>query len=119
MDRIDVRIGDTVMIHSGGGRSQQTYEAEVVKVARVWITVMTIGEYRHELRFRLDDQTDGSNYGYGTRFYTLGQWAARKRNDEAVDFLRGQGITIEFRSAWRGRSAELADLIRAATEGRA
>lgn len=118
MNKIDVRVGDTVMISSGGGRSLLIYEAEVVKIARMWITVMTAGAYPHEEKFRLGDQTSGPSYGYGTRFYTLGQWAAKKRDDEAADFLREQGITIEFRSAWRGRSAELADLIRAATEAK-
>lgn len=106
---IDVKVGDIVII---GGREYEPREATVTKVGRAWITV---GEGWQEKRFRLDDQTDGSEIGYPVQFYTPSQWAEKQRADEASTFLREQGIEFGWTSPWRGREVELADLIRSAT----
>lgn len=106
---IDVKIGDKIMITE----YRAVREAEVVKVARVWITIKYEGKYSSERRFRLDDQTDGSDIGSPSRFYTMEQWEEKKLRDEASVFLVSQGITIEYGSQWRGREIELAALVRA------
>lgn len=106
---IDVKVGDKVMITE----YRSVREAEVVKVARVWITIKYEGKYSSERRFRLDTQTDGDvQYGNGVRFYTMDQWEEKQRRDEASIFLHKQGITIEYGSPWRGREIELAALVR-------
>lgn len=113
---IKVEIGQPVII-VGGYRSEGR-GGTVAEVARVWIKIQpdgTTGEWARQ-RFRLDDQTDGSRVGLPARFYTLDQWAEREREDEAATFLREQGIEVGFGSSWRGRKAELADLIRAHLE---
>lgn len=104
MDKLTV--GDTVIVHS---YRQAPREAAITKIGRAWITV---GEGRHEQRFRLDNQTDGSGYGHGSRFYTRAQWAEKQQLDAAMTFLRDQGIDVRFDSPWRGRETELATLIR-------
>lgn len=107
--KLDVKVGDKVMITE----YRAVREAEVVKIARVWITVKYLGKYSHESKFRLDIQTDGSNYGTPSRFYTMDQWEEKQRRDEASIFLSEQGISLEYRSPWRGREIELANVIRA------
>lgn len=106
---IKLAVGDTVIVQ----RNRQTpSELTITKIGRVWITV---GEGWQEQRFRLDDQTDGSGYGYGSRFYTHAQWAEKQQRDAAVAFLRDHGIDVRFDSPWRGRETELANIIRSIT----
>lgn len=116
-----VKANDVVIVASGNHpRNRQAQRYVVTKVARVWITVRPEGDEdrNHWLdkRFRLDDHTDGSGIGAPDRFYTLGEWAAREREDAADVFLRDQGIQVGYDSPWRARKAELADIIRRAVK---
>lgn len=106
---IDVQVGETVILHGRNRGAATAREATVVSVARVWITV---DAGTGQLRFRRDTQTDGSDYGYPLRFYTLTQWAEKQQRDEAATFLHEQGIDLRYDSPWRGRESELADVIR-------
>lgn len=111
---IKVEIGQPVIMT---GNRPGGEPGTVVKIGRVWIEVRPNGipgDWTY--RFRLDDQTDGSGYTGRARFYTLDQWAKKLRHDEAATFLREQGIEVGFGSSWRGRKAELADIIRAHLE---
>lgn len=108
-EMIDVNVGDTVIVTE---YRQEPCEATVTKVARVWITA---GEGWREKKFRRDDQTDGSDTGVPAHFYTLTQWAEKQQQVEVATFLREQGIDLRHDSPWRGREAELAGIIRAAT----
>lgn len=103
---IKLAVGDTVIVQRN---RQAPSELTITKIGRVWIT---LGEGRHETRFRLDDQTDRSGYGHGSRFYTHAQWAEKQQRDAAVAFLRDQGIAVRHDSPWHGRETELATLIR-------
>ncbi len=115
---VDVQIGEQVVV-TFGQRGLSAQRGEVVKVGRVWIEVQPDGSRPgHAYRFRLDTQTDGSQYASSSRFYTLDQWAERERQNDASKFLSDQGIRIDFGSAWRGREVELVNLIRSALEGR-
>jgi hypothetical protein len=106
---VKVEIGETVMVLSGYGR-KDAERGTVVKVARVWIDVHREGQ-RWGWRFRLDTQTDGSNFGSPPRFYTLTQWAERERENSAAAYLRAQGVSVDHASPWRSRVVELATLI--------
>lgn len=112
---VKVELGQEVMTTSWQSRDPQP--GKVVKVGRVWIDV-DVDSFT--LRYRLDTQTNGSQYGSPPRFYTLDQWAEKQREDEARDYLREQGIEFSYVSPWRRRLVELADLIRTVEEaGRA
>ena len=104
-----LRVGETVIIHAPG---QTESEAVITKIGRVWITV---GKGFRERRFRRDDQTDGSNYGHRSRFYTRAQWAEHQQQVAAYAFLRNQGIEIRYDSPWHGRETELAAIIKEAS----
>lgn len=106
---IDVKAGDKVKIVEGYGRSN-VQDGEVIKVARVWVTIK-VGTW-NERKFRLDDQTDGSNYGMTPRFYTLDQWAEREARRSAQLFLREQGIDVRMGGAWFGREVDLAAMLK-------
>lgn len=112
---IKVELGQPVMVATGYKASAQP--GEIVKIGRVWIEIKTeAGKGWHQNgRFRLDDQTDGSKIGVSAHFYTLEQWAEKERRGAALEFLKSQGITLEYGSPWRGREAELAALVRPAT----
>lgn len=89
--------------------------AKVVKVARVWVTVETETGYSRERRFRISDQSDGSNYpGSSERFVTSEQLAWEITRRGANEYLRDQGVDIGYRSPWRGREVELAALLKTA-----
>lgn len=96
-----------------GSRGRRELHGKVVKVGRVWIEIQPEGwADGRTIRFRLDTQTDGSKIGAPPHFYTLGQWAERQQREEAFKLLREQGISVDAGSPWRGREAELADLVR-------
>lgn len=110
MNKVSVKVGDTIMVSMGYG-GKKTMEATVTKVGRVWI------ETNHLDKFRLDTQTNGSDYGDAPRFWTMEQWAERLKRNEACKFLGEQGIDVRFSgSPWRGREVELAEIIRKAIE---
>lgn len=116
--------GDTVYVMRssndmrGRSPSERAIEAHVVKVARVWITVETVGRWPIRRRFRLDDQHDGSEYpGSSERFLSPDQLAWEVAEHEAVRYLREQGIELSFSSPWNRRRAQLAAVIKAATDG--
>jgi hypothetical protein len=111
--KITVELGQQVIMIEGSGKSQIEKRGTVTKIGRVWIEVTRDGQTWTQ-RYRLDDQTDGSNYAARARFRTLDQWAEQKRQIEAERFLREQGIEVGYRSPWRERVVELAELIRGA-----
>lgn len=106
---VTVEVGQPVMVSQGYG-AKGVVRGTVVKVARVWIDVHREGQ-GWGWRFRLDSQTDGSGTGSAPHFYTLDQWAQLQREISAGQYLRAQGISVEFGSAWRGRMIELAGLV--------
>jgi hypothetical protein len=108
MKRNGINVGDTVIV-SGGGRRAVPERGTVVKIGRVWVNVNREGQ-QWGWRFRLDTQHDGGN-GYGTRFWTLEQWAQAQLNAAAESFLREQDVSIGYRSPWRERAVELATLM--------
>jgi hypothetical protein len=106
-----VKVGQTVMVLDGHGRARaEPKRGTVVKVGHVWIDVHREGQ-RWGWRFRLDTQTDGSNFGHPPQFYTLDQWAQHEREESALAFLRAQDIMIGYASPWRTRMVELATLL--------
>lgn len=106
-----VQIGQTVMVTDGMGRAKAPGQlGTVVKVGRMWIDVHREGQ-NWGWRFRLDTQTNGSNFGYPPRFYTLEQWAEKERQDAAAVYLREQGVSVEHGSPWHSRKVELATLV--------
>lgn len=108
---VKVEVGQTVIVTDEYGHAKQNaYRGTVVKVARVWIDVHCEGQ-QWGWRFRLDTQTDGGDIGYRPRFYTLDQWAEKLQRDAADAFLRGQDVTVGYRSPWRDRKVELAQLM--------
>lgn len=108
---VKVEIGQTVMVTDGYGRAKtNVIRGEVVKIGRVWIDVHREGK-GWGWRFRLDTQTDGGTIGTPPRFYTLGQWAEKERQDNAAAFLLAQGVMVEYASPWRKRMVELARLM--------
>jgi hypothetical protein len=105
-----LEIGQPVKVVMYRGK---VLDGRVVKIARTWVTIaVDQGGYENEFRFRMDDRTDGSDWP--DRFYTLDQWAEKVRRDEALTFLREQGVYLESSSPWRGREETLAELIRVA-----
>lgn len=111
---VDVKVGETVKVVEYNGRranGENSREAIVSKVARIWITVK-VGDWGRELRLRRDTQTDGSGFGYPSRFYTLAQWDERERQEEAKEFLREQGITVEYKSPWKDREVDLSAMLK-------
>lgn len=108
---INVKVGDTVIVTDGYGRTKaNVYRGTVVRVARVWIDVHREG-YTWGWRFRKDTQAGGSSYDSLPRFWTLEQWEAKRVQDAASAFLRGQDVTVGYRSPWRDRMVELAQLM--------
>jgi predicted deacetylase len=116
-EKLNLEVGQPVMVTDGYGRTVEPKTGTVLKVARVWVTVAipSYGNSVIERAFRMDNQTDGGQSAYCGRFYTMDQWAARKRLNEATKYLQEQGISVNIGSPWRGREVELADIIRAAT----
>lgn len=118
MERHEIAVGQPVIIYEGNhSRYMTDRRGTVTAVARVWITVQPDGHSSpyYARRFRLDTQTDGGDVA-PARFYTLEQWAEWERHIAARDYLREQGISISHAGVWHRREAELADIIRAATE---
>ena len=107
---VSVKLDQSVVIAEA--RAFKAKSGKVVKIGRVWIEIQPEGwTGGRTLRFRLDTQTDGSYIGAPPRFYTLDQWAERRRQATADKFLRDQGISINSGSVWRGREFELASLL--------
>jgi len=107
-----LKVGDTVVV-AGGYGSRGDWQAKIIKVARVWITVEGRNGY-HEFRFRRDNQGDSSDYSPLYRFWTLEQWEAKRIRDEASTYLRDQGIDLRGYSPWYDRKVELANILKAA-----
>lgn len=114
----DIQPGDPVIVIDPNRRGAQT-SAHVVKAARVWIEIKADDSPR-KWRMRRDTQNENTGYGYGGhRFVTAEQDAWNQRYEEADAYLAELGI--EFRSGrlWSApeKRIQLADMIRAATEG--
>jgi hypothetical protein len=94
----------------------QPIRATVTSKARVWIEAQQVDgdqRYRRSWRFRMDNQTDGSDSHYADRFYTPDQYRFRQASISASDYLAGQGIRIDWDSPWKdeARTIELARMI--------
>lgn len=114
----DIQPGDPVII-TDPNRKGVRIDGRVLKVARVWITLQAAG-YGRTWRMRRDTQSESTGYGWGgLRFVTAEQDAWNQRYEEADAYLAELGI--EFRSGrlWSApeKRIQLADMIRAATEG--
>jgi hypothetical protein len=107
-------VGDRVAITEGYRKTDTVYHGTVTHVARVWITVQP--DIGSPIKFRMDDQTTGTGYASAPRFYTLDQYAQRERELAASQFLKSQGISLNYDSPWRKRETELAELLRTAIE---
>lgn len=93
--------------------------AVVTSKARVWIEAQPVdgeGRYRRSRRFRMDNQTDGSESHYATRFYTPDQWRYHQALGQATSYLKDQGIDIRWDSPWKGRAIELARVVWTSTD---
>lgn len=87
---VDVQVGQQVwVIHPASRYRPRPPElARVLSVKRVWIEVENADMPQHPLRFRKDNQTDGSNYSsLTTHFRTEDQHRARLRRDWALRVL--------------------------------
>jgi hypothetical protein len=115
----DLTVGqDVVVVRSPNDSRRRKPEenfipARVVKVARVWIEIQRADGATWPIwRMRRDTQDEGSDFsGNNAQFVTLEQhaWEEARRWGQGV--LQENGITIGLTSPWRGREAELADLI--------
>lgn len=109
-----IKIGERVVV-SENGRRRSDWPGIVVWTGRVWMQVVRAedhGDLRALRRkFRFDTQTDGSTIGAPSRFYTLAQYAEKQRRDEALTFLKGQGVRLDYDSPWRRKEALLAEII--------
>lgn len=113
----ELKVGQTVIVRRSGDLRHVVEEgryvkAEVVKANRVWIEIDQIdAPYPRTWRMRRDTQNEGTGTSYVARFATVEQHAWDQRQEAAFSVLRGNGIRIENGSPWRGREAELADLL--------
>jgi hypothetical protein len=89
----DIHVGDEVFTYNYRGREEK---AVVSKVSRVWITAATIAMYPRELRFRLDDQTDGSKIGVPPHFRTTAQRERAVRLADALEVLKEHDLARRF-----------------------
>jgi hypothetical protein len=115
-DPAAIQVGTKVFVLDRvSWKRTETYEGEVTSKARVWITVTRTppAGYPREWRLRLDDQTDGSgrNSNYGTSFRTPSQHRYHLAYDAAWKYLADQGIRMDHKSPWNGRTIELARII--------
>lgn len=96
-----VAVGDRLLViaRRQAHRDEDPVEAEVTKVARVWIELQAVGD-RRTWRMRLDTRTDGSECGYPTRFATREQYAIEQRADAAEKYLRTVRACPDPGSPW-------------------
>jgi hypothetical protein len=107
--------GSRIIVIEGGWNRTHEYDAVVTKVARVWITAeqdtAQLPRHRREWRLRMDDQTDGGDHAH---FYTPEQWAWKKRDAAAREYLDeelGRAGTVRS-SRWANDPVTLANIIR-------
>lgn len=107
-------MGVVVSQHSGRAKWDRI-PAKVLSKARVWVTVEEVGRTEpgqpRRWKFRLDDQTDGTDSNYKARFRTMAQQEYEVTLSAALAFLREQGLRIEGSGPWGGREIELARLV--------
>lgn len=101
--------------------------ARITNLGRVWIDLESVERNPHRQdspaevwRMRRDTQDEG-NLGYShrnARFATLDQHVYDIRRDQAIEFLREQGIDLNWRGPWSSDDMrlKLADIIRTAIE---
>ena len=118
----DVQVGDEiVMVYRSGrmtnGKSDDRIRRAVVTEAkRVNLTIeecepLALPNARKRTwKVRRDDRKMNVGY-YGWHAYTTDEYEHRERTAKALEFLRKQGIRIEFNSPWCDREIELANLI--------
>lgn len=116
--RDDMTIGSPVFVIQSSyrrGQLPQAIQGWIVSAARVWCEIECLfpSGLKRTFRLRLDDQTDGSNSFYATRWRTPAQheWHEAYRSAEA--FLSDQGIHVERGSRWNDPTdrIELARLV--------
>lgn len=102
-----LEVGDTVWVQEATYRRSAGAPpialAEVVSIARVWVTIARKDNgHPREWRMRLDTQDEGDrrytqrNAVFRTPAQQLWHWAST----EASEYLRGQRITIDRGSPW-------------------
>ena len=104
MDRAQLAVGQPVMLYDGGGSARPS---RITWIGRDWLKV---DGYREKLR--IDTQKLPGAVGHGVHWRTLEQYAEETARSDALAFLQSQGISVDWRSPWRDRIVELADLIR-------
>lgn len=114
----DLKPGDEVFVRRSAndmqGRSNGSLyiPARVAKASRVWIEIEVEGSWK-TYRMRRDTQDEATQYsGSNSSFRTPEQKQWEVRQADGRRFLDEQGITLQMRSPWLGREAELADVIR-------
>lgn len=99
-----VAVGDRLLVvaRRQAHRDEDPIEAEVTKVARVWIDLVEVGtdSYPRTWRMRLDTQNDGAETGYPTRFFTREQWETELRAKDAEVYLRKVRACPDPGSVW-------------------
>lgn len=116
-------VGDELLVirsNGGRGRTPEPVVGEVVKVGRVWVTVLTGGEQMrgsryHEQRYRIETQRTENGTNYNDRFATREQHAFDEALAAVEAVLRDAGVRLGQHGTdprWTtARRAALADLI--------
>jgi hypothetical protein len=102
----EVKVGDQVWVHR---MRREPFLADVVKVARVWVTLRDPdAPHWSTMRLRLDTQSDGSGFTWPMRFCTREQHEREQLLHAARDILRRHGIGLDFASPWLAEDALVA-----------
>lgn len=116
----ELAVGQSVVVRRSSNdmyrhKSEDAYiPARIVKASRVWIDLEYAGDdnCRGTWRMRRDTQDEGSQYsGRNARFATLDQHQWDITQTWARGVIEENGLTVERDSRWRGREAELAEIL--------
>lgn len=114
-------VGQKVVVYRspddmrGRKKSDREIPAHVAKIGRTWVQLNRDDHpdfFPSDWRMRMDVQNEATQYGgSNASFATLEQHAWDEANRWGCQMLTENGITLEFRSPWRGQEHVLADLI--------
>jgi hypothetical protein len=117
----ELKPGQKVMVYRSPNdmRNRKPEEkaipAVIVKASRVWIEIEKPGVESWSVnrwRMRRDTQDEGTQFsGSDYRFVTLEQHEWNETRTWALGVLKDHGLSVEPRSRWAGREAELADIL--------
>ncbi len=93
--------------------SPRTYRAQVVKVARVWITLEAIDEPNRTWMLRRDTQDDGTGFNHRVKFATPEQHEWDTTLAAADARLRAHDVSTGYSGRWSSPQQRmlLADLL--------